>query len=540
MIGLPPRALGAVLLIGSLALASCQKPESNVEKGNRLQILHKGNGQEVEDLDPHLVRGVSGGNILAALFEGLVAEDPRDLHPVPGVAERWDISPDGRVYTFHLRADAKWSNGERIVAADFVASYRRILSPAMASDYAYMLYPVANAEAFHKSQITDFNEVGFRALDDATLEVSLTNPTPYFLSLLTHWSWFPVPIRTIEKYGPAFERGSRWTRPGRFVGNGPFTLEEWRLNDRVRVAKSATYWDAATVRLNGIVFHTIDSNDVEERAFRAGQIHVTESVPVNRIEKYRRERAEVLRIDPYLGTYFFRLNVTRPPLDNPLVRRALALALDRKTLADAVWRNAMLPAGYFTPPNTAGYTCETSLPFDPAQARELLAQAGYPGGAGLPPIDILFNTSQNHRLTCEAVQQMWTANLGARVTLTNQEEKVYFDTRRRMDYQVYRSTWIGDYLDPTSFLDLWKSGGGNNYTGWGNADYDRLISEAAQTAEQAARYALFQQAEAILLREAPIIPLFHYTHTFLIHPSVRGWNPTLLDHHPYKHVHLAQ
>ena len=524
--------------VALLLNASCQKPESNVEKGSRLQILHKGNGQEVEDLDPHVVRGVAGGNILAALFEGLVAEDPQDLHPVPGVAERWDISADGKIYTFHLRPDAKWSNGDGVVARDFVDSYRRILSPALASDYAYMLYPVANAEAFNKSKVSDFEEVGFRALDDATLEITLAHPTAYFLSLLNHWSWFPVHLPTIQKYGPPFERGSRWTRPGRFVGNGPFTLEQWRLNDRVRVKKSATYWDAQTVALNEIVFHTIDSNDVEERAFRSGQLHVTESIPVNRIQRYRRERPELLRLDPYLGSYFFRLNVTRPPLDNPLVRRALAMSLDRKAMAEKVWRNAMLPAGNFTPPNTAGYTAESAIPFDVAQARELLAQAGYPEGRGLPPIDLLFNTSQNHRLTCEAVQQMWHANLGIQVTLTNQEEKVYFDTRRRMDYQVYRSTWISDYLDPNSFLDLWMSGGGNNYTGWSNAEYDRLIAEAGQTAEPALRFAAFQKAEEILLEEAAIIPLFHYTHAFLVHPSVKGWHPTLLDHHPYKHVQL--
>ena len=457
---------------------------------------------------------------------------------MPGVAERWDISPDAKVYTFHLRPTAKWSNGDRVAAQDFVDAYRRILSPGMAADYAYMLYPVAGAEAFNKSKLTDFSQVGFRAINDATLEITLAHPTAYFLSLLNHWSWFPVHAKTIERHGPVFERGSRWTRPGRFVGNGPFTLEEWRLNDRVRVKKSATYWDAQTVTLNEIVFHTIDSNDVEERAFRSGQVHVTESIPVNRIEKYRREQPHLLRIDPYLGSYFFRLNVTRPPLDNPLVRRALAMSLDRQALAEKVWRNAMLPAANFTPPNTAGYTSEAKIPFDPPQARELLAQAGYPGGQGLPPIDILFNTSQNHRLTCEAVQQMWSANLGANVTLTNQEEKVYFDTRRRMDYQVYRSTWISDYLDPNSFLDLWMSGGGNNYTGWKNAEYDRLIAEAAQTTDAAARFAAFQQAEAILLEQAAIVPLFHYTHTFLIHPTVKGWNPTLLDHHPYKYVRL--
>ena len=251
----------------SFVFGFCQRPETAVDKGNRLQVLHKGNGKEVQDLDPHIVNGVSAFNVLSALLEGLVGEDPHDLHPVPGVAERWEISPDEKTYTFHLRRDARWSNGDPINAQDFVDSYQRILSPALGSDVAYMLYPVANAEAFNTGKIADFSQVGFRTLDDWTLEITLGSPTPYFLSLLNHYSWFPVHLPTIRKYGPAFERGSRWTRPGRFVGNGPFALEEWRLNDRIRVKKSPTYWDAKTVGLNAIVFHTIDSNDVEERAF---------------------------------------------------------------------------------------------------------------------------------------------------------------------------------------------------------------------------------------------------------------------------------
>ncbi len=533
------RTLSLTLAVAALLLfGSCHKPESNIDKGNRLQVLHKGNGPEVQDLDPHLVNGVGAFSIIRALLEGLVSEDPHDLHPIPGLAESWEISPDGKLYTFHLRRGARWSNGDPVTARDFLNSYRRILSPAIASPVAYMLYPVAQAQAFNAGKITDFDEVGFRALDDATLLITLANPTPYFLSLLNHYSWYPVHIPTIEKYGPAYERGSRWTRPGRFVGNGPFTLEEWRINSRIRVRKSATYWDASTVTLNEIVFHTIDSNDVEERAFRSGQLHLTDSIPVNRIARYRRERPEFLRIDPYLGSYFFRVNVTRPPLDNRLVRRALAMSIDRQAIVEKVWRGGQLPAGSFTPPNTAGYTSASSIPYDPAQARDLLAQAGYPEGRGFPPIDILFNTSENHKLTAEAVQQMWRANLGVNVTLTNQEEKVYFEARARMAYQIYRSTWIGDYIDPNSFLDLWITGGTNNVTGWSNPAYDRLIAEAGQTSDQAARYGAFQQAEAILLDDAPILPVFFYTHAFLMHPSVKGWYPTILDHHPYKYVRL--
>lgn len=531
--------IGALLsFVLTFSTTSCHRPETAVDKGARLQILHKGNGKEVQDLDPHIVNGVSSFNVLSALLEGLVAEDPHDLHPVPGVAETWEISPDEKVYTFHLRHDARWSNGDPVTARDFVDSYHRILSPALGSDVAYMLYPVTNAEAFNTGKITDFSQVGFRTLDDWTLEITLASPTPYFLSLLNHYSWFPVHLPTIQKYGPAFERGSRWTRPGRFVGNGPFTLEEWRLNDRIRVQKSATYWDAKNVSLNAIVFHTIDSNDVEERAFRSGQLHVTDSIPVNRIDRYRREHPELLRVDPYLGTYFFRVNVTRPALNNRLVRRALAMAIDRQAIVENVWRGGQLPAGCFTPPNTAGYTCETSIPYDPNGARKLLSDAGYPDGRGLPPIEILFNSSENHKLTAEAIQQMWRKELNVNAALVNQEEKVYFDSRRQMNYQVLRSTWIGDYNDPNSFLNIWITGGGNNQTGWSNPEYDRLIAEAEKTADQTARYAAFQKAEAILLDDAPILPVYFYTHGFLLRPSVKGWFPTILDHHPYKHVRL--
>ncbi len=526
------------LILFLLGSASCHRVETDVEKGTRLQILHKGNGPEVQDLDPHLVNSVASLNVISALLEGLVAEDPHDLHPVPGIAESWEISTDEKTYTFHLRHNATWSNGQTVSARDFVESYHRILSPKLASPIAYMLYPVANAEAFNKGTIDNFDQVGFRARDDWTLEITLANPTPYFLSLLNHYSWFPVHIPTIEKYGPVFERGSRWTKPGRFVGNGPFTLEEWRLNSRIRVKKSATYWDAPNVALDEIVFHTIDSNDVEERAFRSGQLHLTDSIPVNRIDRYRRQYPELLRSDTYLGSYFFRVNVTKPPLDNRLVRRALAMAIDRKAIVEKVWRGGQVPASCFTPPNTAGYTCEASIPYDVDLARKMLAEAGYPNGRSFPPIEILFNTSENHKLTAEAIQQMWRQNLNVNATLLNQEEKVYFDSRRQRNYQIYRSTWIGDYVDPNSFLDLWVTDGTNNQTGWSNAHYDRLINEASQATDQAGRYAAFQKAEALLLNEAPILPVYFYTHTFLARPNVKGWYPTILDHHPYKYVRL--
>jgi oligopeptide transport system substrate-binding protein len=539
---LPPgrAAFRTLCALGVAFLVSCHRPETNVEKGNRLQILHKGNGQEIQDLDPQIVNGVGEYNVISALLEGLVSEDPHDLHPVPGVAERWDISADAKTYIFHLRPTAKWSNGDPVTASDFVESYHRILAPGLGADGASMLFVVRNAEAFNKGILKDFTQVGFRALNDWTLEVSLTNPTPYFLSLLNYDAWFPIHIPTVKKYGPLYERGSYWTKPGRFVGNGAFTLEDWRLNQDVRVKKSTTYWDAAHVRLNGIVFHTIDSNNVEERAFRSGQLHITDTVPVNRIDRYRRDQPNLLRIDPYLGTYFFRINVTKPILNSRLVRRALGMAIDRRSIVDHVTHGGQLPAFSFSPPDVAGYTCQSSLPYDPAAARRSLAEAGYPEGRGIPPIELLFNSSENHKIIAEAVQQMWRNELHIDARLVNQELKVYYDTRRQMNYQIIRSTWIGDYVDPSSFLNLWITNGPNNETGWSNTTYDRFMAEAAQTNDRAARYRAFQQAEAVLLDDAPVLPVYFYTHAFLIDPSVKGWWPTILDHHPYKYVYLEE
>jgi oligopeptide transport system substrate-binding protein len=459
---------------------------------------------------------------------------------VPGVAESWEISPDGLVYTFHLRANARWSNGEPVTASDFIASFRRMLTPSFGADYATMLYPVLNAEAFHRGRLANFNDVGFAARDERTLRITLGYPTPYLLSMLSHPAWLPVPVATIARYGPVDQRGTPWARPGRFVGNGPFVLKSWRRNQVIIVEKSPTYWDAAKVRLRAIHFYPIDSLDAEERAFRAGQIHLTDAMPPARIDVYRQTQPQLLRIDPYLGTYFYRLNVNRPSLDEPRVRRALAMAVDRQAIVSHVLRGGQLPAAAFTPPGMNGYVPPPGIPTDFAAARLLLAGAGYPGGHGLPPFELLFNSSEGHQLVAEAVQEMWRRELGVEVRLVNQELKSTQDARRVGNFQILRSVWIGDYSDPTSFLSIWTSDSGNNFTGWSSRDYDSLLAEAARTADSATRNALLQRAETILLDAAPIIPIYYYSHIFLLQPSVRGWQPTLLDHHPYKYVWLEE
>ena len=521
-------------------LSGCSRHETNVQRGNREQVLHRGIGVELPDLDPHAATGTSEYIVLSALLEGLVSEDPVDLHPVPGVAERWDRSPDGLVYTFHLRENARWSNGESVTSSDFVASFRRLLTPSFGADNATMLYPVLNAEAFHRGRLANFHDVGFAAPDPRTLQITLEYPTPYLLSMLSHPAWLPVPVATIARYGPVGQRGTPWARPGRFVGNGPFVLQAWRHNQVIIVEKSPTYWDAARVRLHAIHFYPIDSLDAEERAFRAGQIHLTDAMPPAKIDAYRESQPQRLRIDPYLGAYFYRLNVNRPFLNEPRIRRALAMAVDRQAIVTHVLRGGQQPASAFTPPGMNGYVPPAGIPTDFAAARRLLAEAGYPGGQGLPPFELLYNISEGHQLIAEAVQEMWRRELGVEVRLVNQELKSTQDARRLGNFQILRSVWIGDYVDPLAFLSIWTSDSGNNFTGWSSRDYDSLLAEAARTADPASRNALLQRAEAILLDAAPIIPVYYYSHIFLLQPSVHGWQPTLLDHHPYKNVWLEE
>lgn len=530
------RRLG-VLLFLTLLLAGCGSRETLVERGNRTQVLHRGIGADLADLDPHFATQASDYTVLSALFEGLVAEDPVDLHPVPGVAESWNVSADGLVYTFTLRENARWSNGDRVTAGDFLASWRRVLTPSLGAPNASLLFVIQGAEAYNKG-LAQFSQVGLAAPDARTFQVTLEHPTPYFLSLLNHPVWFPVPLATITKYGGPSERGNRWARPGQLVGNGPFNLAAWSPGQEIVVEKSPTYWDAKAVRLTAIHFHTIDSVDAEERAFRAGQLHITEALPPGKVDAYRRDAPALLRIDPLLGTYFYRLNTTRPFLNDVRIRRALALAIDREAIVEKILRGGQLPAHAFVPPGLDGYKSVTSIPSDFAAARQLLADAGYPGGKGLPPFELLYNSSETHRAIAEAVQEMWRRELGLNVQLVNQELNSTLEARRTGNYQILRSVWTADYADPSSFLDIWGAASGNNYTGWSSPAYDALLFSAARTADPAARNLLFQQAETLLLDAAPCIPIYHYTHVFLIQPSVRGWHPTLLDHHPYKAVWL--
>jgi oligopeptide transport system substrate-binding protein len=527
----------AALLAADAVLSGCSRG-TNVQTGDSAQILHRGISPEPTDLDPHMATLTSYYTVLSAILEGLVSEDPVDLHPVPGVAESWNISPDGLTYTFYIRAGAKWSDGVPVTSQDFISSWQRVLTPSLGATNASQLYIIQGAEAFNKGD-SDFSQVGLHARDSRTLTVSLEHPAPWFLSVLSSPAWLPVPVSTIQRYGGLTQRGNSWAIPGRWIGNGPFDLMSWHRGQEIIVVKSATYWDSAKVRLSEIHFHVFESIDAEERAFRSGQLHMTETIPPAKIDTYRRDSPALLRIDPLLGTFFLRVNTRRPGLNDSRIRMALALAIDREAITEKVLRGGQSAAYAFTPAGLGGYVPEEAHRKNLDDARKLLADAGHAGGAGLPQFEVLFNNSENNRLIFEAVQEMWRRDLGIQVRLMNEDLKSTEEARSTGSYELLRSSLIADYADPSAFLELWRGDNGNNFTGWSNADFDSFLFTAARTPDLSARNALYGRAESLLLREAPVIPIYHYTHVFLIRPSVHGWNPTLLDHHPYKDVYLG-
>ena len=523
-----------------LAASGCARRETPAAAAARTQTLLLGNGAEPEDLDPQIVTIYTDQNILLALFEGLTAVDEKTSQPVPAAAQSWESSEDGLTWTFHLREGLRWSNGEALTADDFVQSWRRMLSPALASQYAYLLYPVRNAEAFNRGDLADPGALGFSAPDPATVRIVLARPTPYLPVLVALPPWYPINPRVLGKFGAMASRGTRWTRPGNLVGNGPFTLSEWVPNARIVVAKNPAYWNAGVVTLQRIVFFPTESPDTEERDFRAGQLHVTYSLPVSKIGAYRREAPDRLRVDPFLQTFFLRFNVKRAPFDDPLVRRALSLAIDRDLIAERVLSGAYPAAHSLTPPDCGDYTSRVQVYVDAAEARRLLAESGHPRGRGFPPFEVQVRNDEVQPQVMEAIQAMWAKELGIHATLATLEQKTWIQNQQTLSYTVATSGWAGDFLDPVTFLGLFVTGGGNNWTGWGDGAYDRMIEEASRATDPRARLELFQRAEGYLLEHGPVAPLYYGAHSYLIAPNVRGWTPALLGYHRYAFVRLDQ
>ncbi|RCS54853.1 peptide ABC transporter substrate-binding protein [Bremerella cremea] len=608
------------------------------------------NGTEPQSVDPAKATGAPEGRILDAIFEGLYRklpdpEDPYKMKPMPGMAISHDLSDDKRIYTFHMRPGAKWTNGEPVTAYDWTFSWMRFLHPESASQYAYQLWYIKNAKRYTTMEVnvgdkvevelTDrpnsaqlfprgtivsgivtkidektiepeekkkdgeegkeekktykfyhvdcvpdvagepdwnagatkrvfylkktpdklvaeyansesahnvllhFSEVGIKAPDEMTLVVELDYPTPYFLDLAAFYPMHAVNRTCIEKYGYP-----NWTKPENIVTSGPYKIQTRRIRDRIRLVKNPDYYNADTVKLDVIDVLAIQSDTTQLNMFMSGQLDWATTVPSTVIpeleelddKKQEEPRYKGLRKDlllkPMLATYFYRVNTQRPPLDNPKVRQALDLAINKQEIVDHVTRAGQVPANSLVPPGLPDYTGPEAPGYDPERARQLLAEAGFPDGKGMRKIQILYNTLESHRAIAEVIQQQWKSNLHIDVELRNVEWGVYLTTMREMDYDVVRAGWIGDYPDPNTFLDMFVTDGENNQTGWSNKEYDELIHSAIQEPDVDKRRQMLYDAEKILNEERPILPIYYNVSLNMVRPYVKNFYPNLQDLHP--------
>jgi oligopeptide transport system substrate-binding protein len=489
------------------------------------------NGAEPQTLDPALVSGQLEGRLCAALYEGLTRRDCRGKS-VPGAAESWTVSPDGKTYTFTLRPDLKWSNGDSVTAEDFRFSWLRALHPATGSPYAEILFFIRGAEDFQAGRSPE-ESVEIAAPDARTLVVRLKNPTPFFTSLTSFTTYLPVHRTTVEKHG------DRWTRPEYWVGNGPYQLKAWRVNDRVSLEKNPAYHSPERIRLNRIDALAVTRASTAFNLYTSGQADVLldKGLIPSLIMPKLRGRPD-FHPAPLFATYFYRFNVTRPPFDHPKVRRAFSLAIDKEAIVEKITRGGEPVALSLTPRGVPGYRSPEGPAFSPVTAKALLREAGYPNGQGFPRVSILYNKSELNEQVAVETQAQWKRELGVEVELRNQEWATYLRSLDSLDFDIARSSWVGDYDDPLTFLDCFATGRGNNRTGWSDLKYDDLLAKAQAEPNSNTRLKILEQAEEILVAQAmPIIPLYHFVGCLMFDPKKwDGLMPNLLDEHPFSEI----
>ncbi|GFR36092.1 peptide ABC transporter substrate-binding protein [Thermobrachium celere] len=515
-------ALTAVLSVS--LFAGCAKSGQTSE-----QVIRYNLGSEPKTLDPALNSAIDGATVIVNTFVGLTRLDSQDK-PIPGVAEKWDVSADGMTYKFYLRKDVKWSDGKPVTAHDFEYAWKRALAPETAAEYAYQLYYIKNGEAYNAGK-AKAEDVGVKALDDYTLEVTLEYPTPYFLSLTAFPTLMPVRKDIVEA-----NKDTWATKPETYIGNGPFKLVEWKQKDRIVLEKNPNFYDAANVKLSRIEMRMIEDQTAALATFQSGELDFIESPPTQQIPDLLSKG--IAKKYPYLGNYFYVINVSdkaekidpaaAKALKDVRVRKALALAIDRKALIETVTKAGQVPATSFVPnsiimqdgkdfKNKDYYKAEG----DVEEAKKLLAEAGYPNGQGFPKLVITYNTGQGHQNIAQAIQAMWKEKLGIEVELTNQEWKVFQTTRHNKDYLIARHGWIGDYMDPMTFLDMWTSNSGQNDAGYKNPEYDKKIDAAKREADPIKRIQLMHEAEDILMADMPVIPIYYYVNVVCMKDYVK-------------------
>lgn len=528
----------SISVLTILLSVGCAPRETRVEEGNRTGTLHVGSPGEPSELDPHIINAPPDFRIVPMLFEGLLKGHAANLTPEPAVAESWELSADRRTYTFQIRKNARWSNGDPITSSDFMFSWERALTPALGSQYTFLMTDVVGADEFSSGRSEDFSTVGFAAPDSQTVTITLNQPTPYFLtSLANNAIWSPVHRATIEASGSITDRSSGWTKPESFVGNGPFTLIDWRPNETITLAKSKTYWEADRVEIDALVYHAFDNSSTEELAFRAGQLHRTVWVPVSKITGYRKQpNSPLVEVDALIDR-FINVNTAREPFDDVRVRRALALALNRTDLAEHVYIDTAVAAHRIVPIGMPNYPTDDEFEFDAETARALLAEAGYPNGFGFPEVEISQEAGGSVNLA-EAVQAQWHEILNVQIEISISETRVHWDKLNRKDFDLAVGGWTADYPDATTYLDLWKTGSGYNFTNWTDSSYDEALAIAASEADPETRMLKLRAAEKILMEHMPVIPVVFEKDTLLVHPSMTGFTANAMDRPDYSTVAL--
>ena len=508
--------------------------------GSKAEVFTAALAADPETLDPGKMSGAPEGRLAFNLFEGLLMPGPTtegltdsSKLVVPGVASGYEVSEDGKTYTFTIRPDAKWSDGSALTSEDFVYSWKRILTPGFPADYAQMLWTIKGAQAFNKGENANWEEVGIKAPSPDKLVVELNAPTPYFPELVAFYTVFPVPKAAIEAHG------DEWTKPGNIIGNGAYTLDKFEPQKDVYLKKSDTYWDASNVSLPEVRLRIISNIDAVVNAYKTGELHWTgTSLPVAQISNLLMHPDYVRH--PLLGTYFYRVNVSKDgPMKDVRVRQALSMAVDRDQLINQTLKGLYVAADSYVPKSMPGYQPSVSVSSNPKKAKKLLEEAGYTKDKPLK-ITVLYNTDENHKVIAESLQAMWKANLGIDVELENKEWKTYLQDVDTLSYEVARAGWIGDYNDPMTFLDMWVGDNGNNDTGWSNADYDKLIADANAETDAAKRLELLQKAESILLNEGPIISIYWYTNNMLVSRQLEGFEPHNRDIHLFKYISMPE
>ena len=489
------------------------------------------NGSEPQSLDPALTSGVPESRLSYSLFEGLVVNDAKTSLPVPALSDKWTISADKKTYTFHIRP-AKWSDGSPITAQDFVNSWLRVLDPKTASPYAYLMGDNIEGAKEYNAGKGPADAVKIKAVDAQDLQVTFVGPLPYALNMLTHSSFSVTPSADIAK------NGANWVKPENFIGSGPFVLKSWRPQDKIVVEKNKYYWDAQNVKLNSITYLPIEDQNVAYDKFKAGEIDYLpdDSVPVGKIDeiKLRKDYQHLAGS----SVYYFIYNTTKKPFDDVRVRKALSMGVNRQDLVDKVLKAGDVASAGLVPA-IQGYQTAKGNPFNLVEAKKLLAQAGYPNGQNFPKVTLIYNTSARHKLICEFIQQAWKTNLGIEVELKNLEWGTFLDTRQKThDFLISRAGWLADYPDAGNYLDMFKTGAGNNDGLYSNKNYDKLLAKAATMAGGDARNKVLEQAEDILItKDQAVSPWFFYVNKSLVNQAKWGGiYANAMDIHPTKWI----